>query len=219
MDRQVVGDAPGLRERRRIRQKQAIQDDALKLFVANGYEQTTIDDIAHAAAISPRTFFRYFPTKEDVVLWDEYDERPLIERGAAARASGDPLMTLVSAAQADIADMYEKNAERLLIRVRLAYREPEVRARFLATLVEFVWASYAEVVTVLGGDPEDDQFKIRLGAIYVAIFVAVERWQRGDGKENPAELIASAIGTLAADWPELAEAARAAASTPQRQGA
>jgi AcrR family transcriptional regulator len=214
MDRQVVGDAPGLRERRRIRQKQAIQAEALKLFVANGYEQTTVDDIAHAAAISPRTFFRYFPTKEDVVLWDEYDDRPLIEREAVGPL-GDPLTALLKAVQADVADMYEKDAQRLLIRVRLAYRDASIRARFFVGLLEFIEAKYHEVVTLLGVDPDDDQFKIRLGAIYVAIFVAVERWQRGDGRENPAEMIASAIGTLAADWPELANAARAAAATPQ----
>jgi len=48
-----------------------IQPEALGLFREQGYENTTVEAIAFAAAISPGTFFRYFPTKEDVVLWDE----------------------------------------------------------------------------------------------------------------------------------------------------
>jgi len=51
----------------------ALLEAALNLFSANGYEQTTTDEIADAAGVSPRTFFRYFPTKEDVVLQDDFD--------------------------------------------------------------------------------------------------------------------------------------------------
>ena len=64
----------GLRERKRARTFAAVQTQALRLFREQGYDATTVEQIAEAAEVSPSTFFRYFPTKESVVLLDLYDE-------------------------------------------------------------------------------------------------------------------------------------------------
>jgi len=82
---------PGLRERKRRRTLSDIQGEALRLFVAQGYEQTTIEQIAEAAEVSPSTVFRYFATKEDLVLTDEYD--PVILASLAAGPLGEPAIT------------------------------------------------------------------------------------------------------------------------------
>lgn len=64
---------PGLRERKKIRTRFAIQQQALQLFREQGYHATTMEQIAAAAEVSPSTVFRYFPTKDALVLTDDYD--------------------------------------------------------------------------------------------------------------------------------------------------
>jgi AcrR family transcriptional regulator len=77
---------PGLRERKKQRTREAIVAAALQLFEERGFDQTTIADIAEAADIAPRTFFGYFPSKEDVVFADFQD----VFDGLSARLSDRP---------------------------------------------------------------------------------------------------------------------------------
>jgi AcrR family transcriptional regulator len=77
-----------------------------------------VDEIAYAAAISPRTFFRYFPTKEDVVTWDEYD--PISPDLIGARPIDEPLAeSLRAIIQEAVGGLYQRDREALLLRIRL----------------------------------------------------------------------------------------------------
>jgi AcrR family transcriptional regulator len=82
-----------LRERKKARTRDAIQSQALRLFRDQGYEATAVSQIAEAAEVSESTFFRYFPTKEDVVMWDRFD--PLILDAVRLQPAGSgPIVAL-----------------------------------------------------------------------------------------------------------------------------
>src|SRR4029078_273246 len=76
------------RARKKAATKHAIQEHALRLFSEKGYDTTTVEEIAAAAGVSHMTFFRYFPRKEEVVEYDEYD--PLIEELIVAGPGAEP---------------------------------------------------------------------------------------------------------------------------------
>src|SRR3984957_1002089 len=87
----------GLRERKEARTRASIREHALRLFREQGYHATTVEQIAAAAEVSPSTFFRYFPTKEDVVLQD--DMEPLL---AEAIEHQPPELGVVAAVRASL---------------------------------------------------------------------------------------------------------------------
>ena len=91
----VAATAPNRRERRIIETRRAIVESARELFERNGYTETTVDQIAEAADVAPRTFFRYFPTKE-MLLFADFDEvrAAMLERLEASPADEDPLVSL-----------------------------------------------------------------------------------------------------------------------------
>lgn len=184
-----------------------IQGEALRLFAERGYEQSTVEDIADAADISPRTFFRYFPTKEDVVLWDEYDA--VIWDLLDARPEDEPLgETMRAVTRQAIEGLYRRDPERLLARNRLLFTVPAVRARFLEFTrggVQLLSARLAE----RRGTPHDD-LKLQLTAIALvdAAGAAIDRWQRSDGKADLLALLDEATDALIAGVGELQPASR-----------
>jgi AcrR family transcriptional regulator len=198
-----------LRLRKRVRTKQMVQREAMRLFADKGYEQTTVDDIAHAAAMSPRTFFRYFPTKEDVVLWDEYDEQPL-EQLFPLPANGDPFGWLIQQIRRSMADLYAADPELLLTRVKLSFAIPDIRARFINNQMTMIGPHLEQLSAAAGIRGDDLRLPVTLGALYSATMVAVERWQRSDGRDDLMRVLDDAIEALAASASDIRDAVRAA---------
>jgi AcrR family transcriptional regulator len=92
----------GLRERKKLRTRQAIAAAALRLFAEHGYDETTIADIAAAADVSPRTFFSYFPSKEDVVFAEIDDRLAEVRERLAHRLAGESPLDAIRRGVVDV---------------------------------------------------------------------------------------------------------------------
>jgi AcrR family transcriptional regulator len=204
-----------LRERKRTRTRLMIQAEALRLFADKGYANTTVDEIADAAAISPRTFFRYFPTKEDVVIWDEYD--PLALELVQARPDDEsPAETARALIRASVEGLYRRDREQLLARARLLASEPALRARALETQ-ESGGEALASVLAQRRRTPLDElRVRMIVTALGAAVAVAMDLWQKDDGKGDLLVLLDQTIDALADGMRELEPSRSARANIKTR---
>ena len=93
---------PGRRERKKLETREALQEAARRLFAEQGYDATTVKEIADAADVAERTFFRYFSAKEDLLLPDLVSRFQAFERAAAARPAGEPPLTAIREAALEV---------------------------------------------------------------------------------------------------------------------
>lgn len=185
-----------LRERKRTRTRLMIQAEALRLFAQKGYANTTVDEISFAAAISPRTFFRYFPTKEDVVLWDSYD--PIVAELVASRPADEPPAEAVRAITREaVAGAYRRDPDQLLARARLLSSVPELRARMLQQQ-----AAAADLLASLlaerrGLPPDDLALRVIATTFWSVLAIALDTWQQDDAGSDLPTVVDKTIDALA----------------------
>ena len=163
---------PGLRERKKARTRASIREHALRLFREQGYDETTVEQIADAAEVSPSTFFRYFPTKEDVVLQDDMDllwlevyraQPPGLGPLAAMRASVRTAFDALGAA--DLGELREA--------MDLAMTVPAVRARMLEELSRTMQIIAEAVADRSGKSASDFEVRALAGAV---VGIAMAAW-------------------------------------------
>ncbi|MGH8878235.1 MAG: TetR family transcriptional regulator [Stackebrandtia sp.] len=185
---------PGLRERKKLKTRKAIQDNAERLFTEKGYEATTTEQIAAAAEVSPSTFFRYFRTKEDVVVGEEYDPVML---DAVKNMPGDmePLAGLRAAVPAALG-RYPAEDEQILAFTKLAFDVPGISARRMEHAYN-TQRMIAETLTErLGRDGDDLEVHTFAAAVTGAWSSALYVWARNDGRQDLAELVDRALALL-----------------------
>lgn len=189
--------AQSLRERKKQKTREAIQREATRLFQKQGYEETTIEQIAAAVEISPSTFFNYFRTKEDVVLYDAYD--PMVLTLFQARPSEEPLSESVRAVLDQLTGTLERDREIILARSRLLLETPDLRAK-LWSEVERAQVFFGVMLAQRTGRNADDfEFRVVAIALVAGMMEAATEWVKQDGGVPMGELMKRALDAIGAD--------------------
>ena len=210
--KKVVEAASGLRERKKARTREAIIDAALDLFAHQGFDATTIEDIAAAADVSPRTFFRYFDSKVDLVM-------------AHNEAHGDKVAPLVVARPANEGPLeaLRQVMQQMLLEL---LADPSVVREFQVMMSaptlrklarEHFYEEEAELVSAfaarLGTDETDLTANVMAGAAASAIWAVIERWlAEGSDVERLPPMIDEAFTLLEQGFSEARPPARRGAS-------
>lgn len=162
-----------LRERKKARTRAAIRQHALRLFREQGYQATTVEQIAAAAEVSPSTFFRYFPTKEDVVLRDDFDDR-MFEALERQPPSAAPLAALRAAIREGIATLTPAEWDEFRETSALGMTVPEVRARMLDEMTRTIDRMAEALAKRTGRASGDLAVRVSVGAIMGVIMAIME---------------------------------------------
>jgi AcrR family transcriptional regulator len=170
----VTKQALGLRERKKIQTIETIKREAYRLFEENGYANTTVEQITEAAEISPSTFFRYFPSKELVLMADDLD-RVTIDALARQPAELSTLHAFRRAFDSTMKTVSQDNWELERTRQRLVFAIPELKA------VQF--DAYHRIIRLLaeadcqrtGRKGDDFEVRVFFGALAGALMAVIDR--------------------------------------------
>lgn len=188
---------PGLRERKKQRTRQTITDTALRLFTERGYEQTTVEDIAAAAEVSPRTFFRYFPTKEDVLFSKTQERADDLTRTIATGHERRPLRQVIQDVIAETLDAQRWPRDYVAARYRLLLSEPALAHRAFTMLNMLEGQAAVALATSMGVDPDDDwRPRLLAGAIIGVIRAAGIDWLERDPPRSLVDHVGAALDEL-----------------------
>jgi AcrR family transcriptional regulator len=160
-----------LRERKKARTRASLREHALRLFREQGYQATTVEQIAAAAEVSPSTFFRYFPTKEDLVLQDDMDVR-LLEAFDRQPADLAPIQAVRAAMREAWTSFTPREWELIKESARLSAEVPEIRARAMSEFARAIDSIAEGLARRSKCAPDGLRVRVLAGAV-VGVMMAV----------------------------------------------
>jgi len=200
-----------LRERKKQATRRLLRRAALDLVAERGLANVTVEDIAEAAEVSPRTFFNYFPSKEAALFGGQDPDRAATLRDQlASRPPGEPVLdglrTVLAEDAQGMADELRSlggDPREALRRMKAARNDPHVRAAHAAQMARIERAIAEGLATRLGADQETDPYPSVLAAAAVAVVRACIAFWAGSGGTVPlGQLIDQAFRALADGLPE-----------------
>jgi AcrR family transcriptional regulator len=213
-----------LRERKKQATRRLLRRAALGLVAERGLANVTVEDIAEAAEVSPRTFFNYFPSKEAVLFGGDPDRAAVLRERVATHAPGEPVITALRAVLARDAESMADELRSLggdpadwLRRMKAARADPLVRAAHAAQMAMIERAIAEGIAARLGADQETDPYPGVLAAAAVSVVRAcLSFWTATSGAVQLGDLIDQAFQALAAGFPE-DSALRGATAAPGKR--
>ncbi|MFI2375290.1 TetR/AcrR family transcriptional regulator [Streptomyces sp. NPDC018964] len=186
---------PGLRERKKIKTREAIRTAAYGLIREQGYDATTVEQIADRAEVSPSTVFRYFPAKEDIVLTDEYDT--VLTEEFSARPADEPwAVSLRHVMRKAIALGVGEEREVTRLRTRLLAEVPAVRSRMLESM-SATGRMLAHVIAGRTGlDPDGLEARVLSIALTGGLMETSQYWAEHGHRDDLADLVDRALDVL-----------------------
>ncbi|MFF5311460.1 TetR/AcrR family transcriptional regulator [Streptomyces massasporeus] len=187
--------ALGLRERKKIKTRRAIRTATYALIEEQGYDATTIEQIADRAEVSPSTVFRYFPAKEDIVVTDAWD--PVMTAELRARPADEPwadTLRYVMRTALDLALSEEPDVIRL--RTRLGVEVPAVRARMLENAAATGRLLRDALAERSGLDPDSLELRVLTMSVMGGLMEVSHYWAETGHRDDIRDLVDRALDVL-----------------------
>jgi AcrR family transcriptional regulator len=202
--------SPSLRERKKLATKVAIRRAALDLFAERGFSHVTVEDIAAAADVAPRTFFNYFPSKEAVFFGADPGRVEQLRARLVHEQPGRSALDVLRAALADqvrmiLAELAELGGDplRWATQMKAAHADPQFRAAQAAQSAQAEARLAAALAERLGSDPERDPYPLMLASAAMGVLRATLSFWASSGGTIPLEALTDvAFQALADGFPE-----------------
>lgn len=190
-------EAPGRRERKKLATRQALHRAATELVEERGLANVTVEAITERADVAVRTFFNYFPSKEEAVLEREPDRTTRLCQAIADRpASEDPLTVLRQVVVHSLLRR-ELDSSQLLRRMRMIAEEPALVALMAAHFEEMHTAAATEIARRRGDDTPDTFTNLVVAAAFAACRVSMAEWCEAGGTGDLSTIVNAAFDSLA----------------------
>ncbi|MDT7764701.1 MAG: hypothetical protein QOC63_4121 [Mycobacterium sp.] len=164
----------GLRDRKKIQTRETIRREAMRLIEENGYPNTTVEQIAEAAEVSPSTFFRYFPSKETVLMANDLDN-VTVEALEQQPADMPSLQAFRRALEITMARLSEEDWRFERARLRLVLSTPELKAaQFDEYRHTVAWLTEADCRRI-GREPDDFEVRVFVGALAGGLMAVLDQ--------------------------------------------
>lgn len=184
----------GLRERKRKETLHRIAETALKLFVANGYEATTLDAIAAAAGISRRTIFYYFKSKEEILLAYQSGVGEMIRAAVLQESTDQPPLDAVLNALLKLNSGYD--SQQMIAIDRLLRSTEQLRASKQAKYMQQEQALFEALCQLWPQAKRRNALRMVAMASIGALRLAIEAWVESGGKQSPEKHLRNAFADL-----------------------